>query len=718
MKYLVSSLKIPITLHLESPFILNRGDRVFFHSGSDFGKGIVLEEGGSGKDGIVLGVLDFPLSEKRLLLCEKLASRFGGKIEEYVSLHYPSDLDYYEEILVEGVSLFEGEWKLEEFLKERGVRELLKNVGSGFVVKGRMKRPRVRIRREKRMALKATLSEILEADLDEREKEVIEYLMIEGSVGAGELFEKFGSVVVRLIEKGLIGELERVEKIDLREDQKRALEEMGEISLVFGPTGSGKTEVYLKACEKKRCLFLAPEVVLVPQVYRRVVKRLGGSVGIYHSYLSRARRVEEWIGAVSGKTDVLIGTRSAVFVPTSWDLIVVDEEHDESYYQREGVVYDTIEVVKMINEIEGNRVILGSATPRLEDYHRATKGKIVLLRIRRPFEKPEVELVDLRKEKKRLGIAEKVLEKMEKVLSKGMAVMFFVRRKGFGRAFCERCGYTVRCDSCDVSMTYHSDREVFKCHICGKEIEAFRICPVCGNPLRLKGTGSERIEWALKKLFPEASIARADREVVSRPDKLMDLLDDLERGYVDILVGTKMIVKGIDIPRVKLMVISDLDGLLSVPDYTARLRVFQLIVQAAGRSGRTGGGEVIVQHYGMDEELLRYVKSLDVEGFYEEELRRREKFGYPPFGDVIHVLYSASRREVAEELTREISSSIRSGEVLGPSPHPIPKIKGKYTYHFIVKTPDLKSTMEEIRRSISRFEKRGWKILPNPPSLM
>ena len=206
--------------------------------------------------------------------------------------------------------------------------------------------------------------------------------------------------------------------------------------------------------------------------------------------------------------------------------------------------------------------------------------------------------------------------------------------------------------------------------------------------------------------------------MISSPDKLIEILDMLEKKKIDILVGTKMITKGIDIERVRLVVIMDIDGIMAMPDYTSRLKAFQMIYQAAGRSGRKGNGNAIVQHWGMDPELLEYVKNMDVEGFYESELKRRKELNYPPFSDLIHVLYSSRDKGLAEEMIESVASAVKSGETLGPSKFPISKIKGKYTYHFIVKTDNLEKALDEIFSEIRIRDKRNWKVLPNPPSLI
>ncbi len=717
MKYRVVPLHTGSPVTLESPFPLPIGTRVAFLRRS-LEKGIVLEEDGRESQGLIVGILPFQLPMTRIEFCKELSRKFGIELHDCISLHYPSELDSYEKLYLETGGMFGERLEILGSDIDRRISSILKS--GKALLKAEILRPKVRSKGEELLGVAVKIGDILSMELSEKEMDLLEFLMMEGSASEFELSEKFGKdVVKKLISKGVISEITNVETVRLRDDQIEVLRKIsGGITLLMGPTGSGKTEVYIEASRGKRVLVLVPEVSLIPQTYRRFRRRLGKiQIGVFHSYLSSARRVEEWLKAVEGEVDVLIGTRSAVFVPVEWDLMIADEEHDESYYQSKGIVYDAIEALKILSSIAKVPVILGSATPRIEDYLEAKKSRMIFSKLNTVF-RPEVETVDLRMERISGGFAERVLNEIENTLRRGKAVMIFVRRKGFGRVMCKRCGFVAKCEDCDVPLTYHVSEGVMRCHICGREYDLISTCPVCGNILSVVGSGTERVEWFLKKRFPEARIERADRDVISRPDKLIKLLDELSRGKVDIIVGTRMIVKGIDVPRVELMVIKDVDSLLSVPDFTARIRVFQLLVQAIGRSGRGGNGKAVIQHWGMDEELLEKIREGDVEGFYERELLRREEYRYPPFSSVVHVLYSASRREMAEEIIERVANSLKNGEVLGPSPYPIPKIKGKFTYHFIVKTSDLSQTISEIREEISKLDPRNWKVLPNPRSLM
>ncbi len=723
MRYEVAPFLGKNLLCLESPFNLELGSRVIFYR-REIEEGVIFEEGCSNPSGLILGKLQFNLDRSRLKLSQELSNTYGYSIPEYISLHFPKILSEYEELFLFPTTPLSSVTKmpLEDFLQKKGEKHLLKLVRDGLAeVRSSMRQPNILFKREESVSIGTEISEILRRELDNESMEIVEFVMKEGSVTISELLKNFRRKhVKRLLDEGILSNKFDAFKVNLREDQKKAVRSLKVgVNLLFGETGSGKTEVFLECIKDKKALVLVPEVSLIPQLYRRISKRFPKSrIGVYHSYLSKSRRIREWIDSFSGKVDILIGTRSALFVPSKWEVLVADEEHDESYYQREGIVYDGIEVLKMIARIYSIPLILSSATPRLEDYYMAKEGEYNLMKIGRSHKRPSVNVVDLRKEGRFGLLSKQVLNEIQRHLDSGHGIMIFVRRKGYGRVKCTRCGYVVKCDNCDVPMTFHLHSKTFKCHICGKEIAAFDKCPKCGAPLKVFGVGSEKVESFLRKVFPEARIERADREMIVTPDRLIELLDLLEKKKIDILVGTKMIIKGIDIPRVKLMVVVDSDGLMAMPDFTARVRTFQMIHQAVGRSGRKGGGSAFVQHWGMDERLIEFVKNGDVIGFYEDELRRRKDLNYPPFSNIIHVLYSSSNASLAESMIESVSSRIKVGEILGPSAYPIPRIKGKYTYHFLVKTQNPKETLHEILKEISVKDRRNWKVLVNPLTLL
>ncbi len=699
---------------------LRPGTRIFIYDKKELKRGFVLREASGSASLLFCGVVDDLVSEDRLKVLKWISERYSNSLSTVLSLSYPPGLEEYMRVIIYPTSIFSGfeEMEMEEFVEKFGKVFFLKVLTNGTGrLKVNWKIPKVLVRNEETYVLAKNLSEILHLNLSVEELRVVQRFMERGTITFSELSKEFlKKNIFSLVKKGVIKRSDQVVKIDLREDQKRVVESAKKgVNILIGQTGSGKTEVYLEMMKNKKTLYLVPEVSLIPQLVRRIRERLGKvEVGVYHSYMTPQRRIHEWLKAVHGNVDVLVGTRSAVFVPFSWNLIVVDEFHDESFYQRENVVYDGVEVVKKMSEIFKIPVILGSATPRLEEYQNESIKKFHIKRI---FPPPSVKLINLREVKRKGSFAVETLELMDKVLSRKKRVMIFVRRKGFGRVYCEDCGYVVRCKNCDVSLTHHISTKSFKCHICGYEVGAFDGCPICGGTLRSFGTGTERVEHELKRYFPEKVVERVDREILKRPDSIISVLDRFSRGEVDVLVGTKMISKGIDVRGVGLMVVVDVDGMLSIPDYSARLRTFQLLVQTVGRAGREGEGSAIIQHYGMDEVLLKYILENDLGGFYEDELERRKLFSYPPYTDIIHVLYSANSKEFAKEMVENVAGKLTIGEILGPSEYLLPRIKGKYSYHFLVKTDNVKGSLEEISYNINRLERRGWKVYVNPPGI-
>ncbi len=715
---------IPVESHIP----VKLGSRVVIQNGESEKMAYVVDEGGESARGRIISVLDTVLDRERLELALWISERFLSPPGRVLDLSFPKILEsYVEKFVVPNTDLVDIKPSaLSEFIEEHGDEKLKGFLKKGYVRIERVFRfPRINYDPNSKVFVKVSIGDVVKKDLSEKEIDLVKRLLIEGELEVREILGDFPVSILRELEKkGIVGvgASSTSREIDLTEDQRKAMENLkAGVNLLMGPTGSGKTEVYLEFMKDKKTLYLVPEVSLIPQTLKRITARFPKySVGVYHSYLSPSRRAWTWIATVSGKLDVLVGTRSALFVPRKWDLIIVDEEHDEGYYQREGVVYDAVESAIKLSELYSIPLILGSATPRLKHYYLARKGihNFVVLRRRALAAEPEVVFVNMREERRVGSFAKRVLDEMKSVLRNGKKIMIFVRRKGFGRIVCERCGAPLKCPKCDVNMVYHSYKRVFKCHVCGYEVPAFDTCPRCGGPLRVVGTGTERVERELKRIFPNVRIARADREVLSRPDKIVKILENLSRGKLDILVGTKMISKGIDLPGVGLMVVMDVDGGLAIPDFSSRLRVFQEIVQAVGRAGREIRGKAIVQYYDLDEGIRKGVFESGIDDFYESELRRRELFGYPPFKHVIHIVKSSSSAVGAKnELEYLASELIRFGEeVLGPSEHPIFRVRGKYRYHLVVKTSELSITLKKISE-VLKFVRKGCKIYVDPPGL-
>ncbi|MFN6992060.1 MAG: primosomal protein N', partial [Fervidobacterium sp.] len=617
--------------------------------------------------------------------------------------------------------------------------------------------------------LKLPSNKLTSIKLTARQSVVVNYLLFNGSgfCMLDQLIEDTDiskDVIVQLVNKGVVkisehaptSTLEGFSKSINKVSQKTVLTEeqaevvknilshhVGEKHLIFGPTGSGKTEVYLRVMEEYlsigTVLYLVPEVSLTEQTVARIRGKFPDlSIGIYHSYMSKSKRVETWAKAVKGELDILVGTRSAVFVPLkNIKLVIVDEEHDESYYNDNEPYYD---VHTLLDNLPVT-VLYGSATPALGSYKKALDGLYVLNKLTKRYstDLPNVEIVDMKKERKRTpSISQKLAETISDTLSMNKSAIVFTRRKGFSRVQCAVCGYIIKCDHCDVSMTYHLDSKKLVCHLCGSEKEINFSCPSCGASLFIdKGTGTEKVEKELKEIFPGRNVIRIDAEIIDEFEKLSKILSALREGNVDILAGTKMITKGLDIYRIGLVGVIDVDALISYPDINASLRTFQLLVQVIGRAGRKEQGRAIIQTYNPKDPVISYAVAQDVEGFYNRELKMRKELKYPPFFNVIQITYANLDNNLARDTLDAVANELemflyqlpkeyqengeyneeyKDIEILGPSEHPILKAANKYRYQLIIKTHNTINLLKLIRKIIARFPGE-WTIKVNPPEI-
>jgi primosomal protein N' (replication factor Y) len=485
--------------------------------------------------------------------------------------------------------------------------------------------------------------------------------------------------------------------------------------LLHGVTGSGKTEVYLRAMEHALAqgrggLILVPEIALTPQLVGRFKSRFGPNVAVLHSALKDRERLRHWRALRSGEVRVAVGVRSAVFAPVqALGLVVVDEEHDPSFKQEEKLRYHARDLAVVRGKQAGATVILGSATPSLETLYNSRRGRYALLELKarvddRPM--PRVELVDLRLERPRGPelpreespvLAMPLLEAMEEVLALGQQVILFLNRRGHSTfLLCEVCGASVKCASCDVCLTHHLSMRRLLCHYCGTASPLPEACPECrGNLLRL-GFGTERVEAEVAERFPHARVARLDRDAATSSEKLTELLASFARREVDVLVGTQMVAKGHDFPGVTLVCVVMADTALALPDFRAAERTFHLLTQVGGRAGRgKDPGRVLVQTYNPDSEPVRRVLEHDFAGFAERELERRRAMAYPPFTRLMAVRVEGAHpdrtREVAEALGARVAAGLprasRGVRLLGPAPAPIARIKGKSRWQLLLKGP-------------------------------
>ena len=493
----------------------------------------------------------------------------------------------------------------------------------------------------------------------------------------------------------------------LEEIRKRVGEKKFSVTLLFGVTGSGKTAVYLAAMQEvlaagRSAILLVPEIGLTPQAAANLHEIFGDQVAILHSALSDAERAEQWHRIHNGDARVVVGTRSAVFAPVrDLALIVVDEEQDSSYKQEEMPRYNGRDVAIMRGKICGAAVVLGSATPAMESFYNAQRGKYALLELPERVEQrplPEVELVDMRAEFQQSGeeqvFSRRLVEEIRERLERGEQAMILLNRRGYSPVvLCRSCGETVQCRNCAIAMTHHRRAQRLMCHYCDYQAPVPKVCPKCASEyIYFLGTGSEKLEDLLHGAFPAARIGRLDRDTVRGRGDFERELSALHAGELDLLVGTQMIAKGHDIHGVTLVGVVGADFALGFPDFRAAERTFQLLTQVAGRAGRgSTPGKVILQTYFPEHYAIRFAERHDYRGFYEKEQQYRRWMHYPPFTALANVLVRS------DELTQALKYSGLLGRwleknppqgvrVLGPAAAPLVRLKQEYRYHFILKS--------------------------------
>ncbi|MTI47728.1 primosomal protein N' [Sporosalibacterium faouarense] len=584
-----------------------------------------------------------------------------------------------------------------------------------------------------------------------KQKEVLEYISGLDQIVLSKLLKEMSTTrgtVNALEKKGYIKivdeeirrnpiskEIAKYHKITLTPQQKNCVDTIYDYSsnninnkfLIHGITGSGKTEVYLQLIEKmlkdkKQSIVLVPEISLTPQTVERFVGRFGDRVAILHSRLSLGERFDEWQKIKNEEVDIVVGARSAVFAPFSrLGLIIIDEEHENSYKSSMNPKYNTIEVAEKRCEIENASLLLGSATPSVETYYRAIQGDIHLLTLSNRAnnkELPPIEVVDMKDELDRGNksiFSISLYKSIKENLARKKQTILFLNRRGFSSfVSCRKCGYVVKCKHCDISLTYHSSKHLLICHYCGLSIKPPTVCPDCGSKyIKYFGVGTQKVEELVRKNFPEARVARMDVDTTSRKGSHEKILDGVKEGKVDILIGTQMISKGLDFPNVTLVGIIAADMSLNLPDFKASERTFQLITQVGGRAGRGAHeGKVILQTYEPDHYSIEAAREHDFISFYDKEILLRETFNYPPYSNIINItIIGKNEREVsiaAGKLSNDIMNKIRKTNIkfskdnlMGPNPAPIAKIKSNYRWQVVIKSEDfemdkIKGIIEEI----------------------
>ena len=493
--------------------------------------------------------------------------------------------------------------------------------------------------------------------------------------------------------------------------------------LLHGVTGSGKTEVYLHAlaavlARGEGGMFLVPEIALTPQMLRRCRAVFGDAVAVLHSGLSDGEYRDEWDRIRDGVARVVVGARSAVFAPVPrLKLIVVDEEHESSYKQDSGLRYDARLLALMRMQMSGGTALFGSATPRLESYARAQAGEWTYLALPERVHSqpmPPIYLVDMRTEQARgnLGVFSLALKRaMSETLERGEQAILLLNRRGYTSSWlCRDCGEALRCQLCSVSLTFHRGENRLKCHYCDYTCGIPRHCPHC-NSDKIKGfgLGTQKLEEITQRLFPSARLLRLDRDSTTAKDAHLRILDQFGAGEADILIGTQMVAKGLDFPKVTLVGLLAADMALNLPDFRAGERTFQLLTQAAGRAGRSElPGRIFLQTYAPEHPAIRHALQHDYQGFFAEENREREALAYPPFGMLARILFAHPREavafQVAENYARELRALADGGlTLLGPVAAPISRLQALYRVHMLIKHPDLALIKPLLRQLNQRY---------------
>jgi primosomal protein N' (replication factor Y) len=512
------------------------------------------------------------------------------------------------------------------------------------------------------------------------------------------------------------------------------------VFLLFGVTGSGKTEIYLRALAQviaagKRGICLIPEIALTQQTVERFANRFPGRVAVLHSGLSLGEQFDEWQWIMEGNCDVVIGPRSALFAPLpSLGLIIIDEEHEWTYKQEDkSPRYHARDVAIRLAQLSDAVVILGSATPDIGSFHKAQQGEYQLVELKERITPrgysplPEVSIVDLKEELKAGNtslFSRSLLAAMKETLAQGEQIVLFLNRRGTATFVrCRNCGFVFRCPRCSIALTYHSVEKRLICHRCRYSIPVPQSCPRCSRRnLRFLGIGTQRVEEEIRHFFPEARLLRWDRDVITRRYAHEELLKNFREHKADVLIGTQMIAKGLDLPQVTLAGIISADTGLNFPDFRSSERTFQLLCQVAGRAGRgVKAGKVIIQTYSPDNYTIEAAARHDYLGFYDKEIDYRRRYNYPPFSQLVRLVYSHTNEELCHRevervyfliLDEKTRGDMIDFSVIGPVPAFAFRARGRYRWQLFLRGPD--ST-----RMLSRFTlPRGWTIDVDPVGMV
>lgn len=488
--------------------------------------------------------------------------------------------------------------------------------------------------------------------------------------------------------------------------------------LLHGVTGSGKTEVYIQVIRNfinsgYGAIVLVPEISLTPQTVRRFVERLGDKVAVFHSRLSKGEKYLEWEKVNSGKAKVVIGARSALFTPVkNLGIVIIDEEHDTSYKSGQSPYYNAIDVAEKLCELNNATLVLGSATPDISTYYRAKKGDISLIELRERTnhkDLPKTDIIDMREELvagNKTIFSKRLYDEIKENLAKKEQTILFLNRRGYSTfVSCRKCGFVAKCRNCNIALTYHMDTNSLECHYCGAKFNNPEICPVCKERyIKYFGIGTQKIENAVRKVFPEATVIRMDLDTTTKKDSHERILSKFKDENIDIMIGTQMIAKGHDFPNVTLVGVMAADTSLNSNDFYSAERTFDLLTQVSGRAGRAEKcGRVIVQTYESDNYSIVAAKEHNYEKFYSQEILLRQQLNYPPFCDITLINVSGENENKVIDDSRKIREVFeeyfkgrKEINVLKEVPAPISKIKNKYRFRIIIKSDVCRKVNDEM----------------------
>ena len=598
----------------------------------------------------------------------------------------------------------------------------------------------------------------------DKQKRVLEFLcqndgvyspdlevLTEVTSGVFKTLEKNGfvEIVEKQIERNpfINKNISRDEKKVLNDEQKKCFDginffiENNEYSsnLIYGITGSGKTEIYMQLIEKvlekgKRALVLVPEISLTPQMVDRFLARFGEVVAVLHSKLSVGERFDEWNRIKENKAKIVIGARSAIFAPMEdVGIIIIDEEHDSSYKSDMTPRYNAKDLAMYIAKQKEIPLVFGSATPEITTFYEAKNRNINLYTLTKRANNmnlPEVEIVDLRQELaygNKSMFSYKLQEAIKKNIDNKKQTILFLNRRGYSTfIMCRSCGYIVKCKNCNIPLTYHSFGNTLKCHYCGYETSSVKVCPECqSEKIKYFGTGTQKVEEELKKMFPDITTIRMDIDTVSKKNSHEEILNEFKEKNIDCLIGTQMVVKGHHFPNVTLVGVIAADSSINSDDYKSVERGFQTLVQVAGRSGREETGKVIIQTYNPDHYAIIDAQKQDYDIFYSQEIELRKMLNYPPFCDIIVIRFSGENVKEIQNVSKKVYDKINNLNEDGlfiykPVPAPIDKIKNKYRWRIILKCKLTSRVLDIIKYGIENSGVKDTSIVVdiNPNSMM